>query len=384
MTDEELGNRVKKRRGTSGLRDTAKEIGVSHATLSRVERGYPPNLENYQKICGWLKEKNMTDEHLIAAAMGATRQTAMAGVQDALAAYRKTAADSIERRRARAEKAEAELSAIATVMNRTGAEFLDPPDGGNVPLGEQISRLIDAREKAKRERDQLRISVNYAIRKLEENGFYFQAGKAFDLAEGDEATARSATTEPDEALVERVARAIHAQCGGVHTEEGREFEPFAWEELDDPEYPAVREQYRGQARAAIRAMRDGEDGSSTYQSRVVKWIRECFPANVVSDTKERSFRFVEEALELVQANGATEREVLAMVNYVYSRQAGELRQEVGGVLVCLAALCHAAGIDMAQAGEDELFRVWSNIEKIRAKHASKPADVRSSLPGDAQ
>jgi hypothetical protein len=32
----------------------AREIGISHATLSRVERGHLPDLENYQKICKWL------------------------------------------------------------------------------------------------------------------------------------------------------------------------------------------------------------------------------------------------------------------------------------------------------------------------------------------
>ncbi|MER9240667.1 helix-turn-helix transcriptional regulator [Mesorhizobium sp. M0633] len=51
---ENLGRRVMEKRGTQGIRAAAKEIGISHATLSRVERGFLPDLENYRKICKWL------------------------------------------------------------------------------------------------------------------------------------------------------------------------------------------------------------------------------------------------------------------------------------------------------------------------------------------
>lgn len=55
---EDLGRRVAKHRGTLGLgiRAAAKEIGISHPTLSRIERGHLPDLENYQRICRWLGE----------------------------------------------------------------------------------------------------------------------------------------------------------------------------------------------------------------------------------------------------------------------------------------------------------------------------------------
>jgi transcriptional regulator with XRE-family HTH domain len=36
------------------VRAVAKEIGISHGTLSRVERGYMPDLETFSKICKWL------------------------------------------------------------------------------------------------------------------------------------------------------------------------------------------------------------------------------------------------------------------------------------------------------------------------------------------
>jgi transcriptional regulator with XRE-family HTH domain len=51
---ENLGRLIREKRGDRGVRAVANEIGISHATLSRVERGFLPDLERYQKICKWL------------------------------------------------------------------------------------------------------------------------------------------------------------------------------------------------------------------------------------------------------------------------------------------------------------------------------------------
>jgi transcriptional regulator with XRE-family HTH domain len=37
------------------VRDVAKEIGVSPATLSRIERGHQPDLGTFPKLCRWLQ-----------------------------------------------------------------------------------------------------------------------------------------------------------------------------------------------------------------------------------------------------------------------------------------------------------------------------------------
>ena len=50
-----LGPLVADKRGRHGVRATAAKIGISPATLSRVENGHLPDLENFQKICRWLK-----------------------------------------------------------------------------------------------------------------------------------------------------------------------------------------------------------------------------------------------------------------------------------------------------------------------------------------
>ena len=117
----------------------------------------------------------------------------------------------------------------------------------------------------------------------------------------------------------------------------------------------------------------------SFQSRVQEWMKACFTDEIAASRQERNHRFLEEALELVQANDCTASEAHQLVDYVFGRHIGEREQEVGGTLVCLAALCSAIGIDMDQAAEDELARVWKMIDKIRVKHAAKPK--HSPLPG---
>jgi len=52
---EAFGRKLVAARGNRGVRDLAKEIEISAATLSRVERGYMPDLDTFSKICRWLK-----------------------------------------------------------------------------------------------------------------------------------------------------------------------------------------------------------------------------------------------------------------------------------------------------------------------------------------
>lgn len=126
-----------------------------------------------------------------------------------------------------------------------------------------------------------------------------------------------------------------------------------------------------------------EQTTLPYQKRVGHWMHSCFGNAVPYDAIERNFRFLEEALELAQSCGATAEDAGKLVEYVFNRPVGDPRQEVGGVEVTLAALCNAHGIDLDEAREAELNRVWSKADQIRAKHESKPKDIRSPLPGGA-
>lgn len=115
-----------------------------------------------------------------------------------------------------------------------------------------------------------------------------------------------------------------------------------------------------------------------FQSRVQPWMLACFGAEIAADRIERNHRFLEEALELVQACGCTASEAHQLVDYTFGRPVGEPAQEAGGVMVTLAALCLANSLDMHAAGETELARVWTKVEQIRAKQAAKPK--HSPLP----
>lgn len=121
------------------------------------------------------------------------------------------------------------------------------------------------------------------------------------------------------------------------------------------------------------------DRTDPFQRRVMDWMMETFSMQVCRNTAERNHRFLEESLELVQAFGCTAAEAHMLVDYTFGRPVGDPDQEVGGVMVTLAALCAAANMAMTECAETELARCWQNIERIRAKQARKPPS--SPLPG---
>ena len=135
----------------------------------------------------------------------------------------------------------------------------------------------------------------------------------------------------------------------------------------------------------IKDARLGTPVHASYQERVAPWALACFGKEVADNKRERNHRFLEESVELVQASGTTEQEAHQLVSYVYGRPVGELKQEVGGVMVTLACLCRVQDLDMHEAGEMELSRIWSKVAEIRVKNANKPnfsllASATGALP----
>lgn len=116
-----------------------------------------------------------------------------------------------------------------------------------------------------------------------------------------------------------------------------------------------------------------------FQAGVRKWMVAVFSVKTRQSKSERAFRFLEEAVELVQATGMTQEDANRVVAYVYSQpHIGEPEQEVGGVMITLAALCSASDIVLKTAADKELARVWSPevIDRIRAKRSNR------AVPGD--
>lgn len=110
-----------------------------------------------------------------------------------------------------------------------------------------------------------------------------------------------------------------------------------------------------------------------FQTDCEKWMQECFGDKIASDMTERAMRFLEEAMELAQAQGMTKDECGRVLEYVYNRPQGEINQEVGGVIVTLACFCAKAGIDL----QKEALREFARIDtpemrlKIFAKQQAK-------------
>lgn len=50
-----LGRMLIEKRGALGVREASADIGISPATLSRVERGHLPDLATFKSICAWLE-----------------------------------------------------------------------------------------------------------------------------------------------------------------------------------------------------------------------------------------------------------------------------------------------------------------------------------------
>ena len=58
IDSSKLSHMIKSKRGKQGLRATAKDIGISAPTLSRIEQGNLPDIDTYVKICEWLNVSN--------------------------------------------------------------------------------------------------------------------------------------------------------------------------------------------------------------------------------------------------------------------------------------------------------------------------------------
>lgn len=136
----------------------------------------------------------------------------------------------------------------------------------------------------------------------------------------------------------------------------------------------------------LSALSKGKEGRDepTFQARVAPWMAATFSPEICADKLERCDRLLEETFELIQALGYPAERVATLRDYTWSRPVGEPSMEVGGVMVCLAALCLEAGLDMHEAAEAELARIWTMVEKIRAKQLTKPKGSPLPQPPESQ
>lgn len=111
------------------------------------------------------------------------------------------------------------------------------------------------------------------------------------------------------------------------------------------------------------------------QREILAWAHRAFGGIEGHDPctpAERARRFAEEAGELVQAVGLTRADWDRIGGYVFGRDVGEPLQEVGGVMLTLAALAEVLGVSVCDAEVAEFKRVLAKSrEHFEARHRSK-------------
>jgi len=116
---------------------------------------------------------------------------------------------------------------------------------------------------------------------------------------------------------------------------------------------------------------DPEYARHVRQAQILSWVHATFGPQAVK-TEERVLRFLEEAIELAQAEGVPAEMVGRILQHVYSKPPGDPKLEAGGVGVTLLAYCESAGIDADEAERAEFERVRSiSKEQLSQRHRLK-------------
>lgn len=113
-------------------------------------------------------------------------------LEESFALQRKMDQEQIEHLQRLWDDAQTELDLVSAVLATTGARYLDPPDGGDVPLHEQVSRVVS---EAKRLTDTLTLirdvtyykNIHYPMMDVEKMAHYIntKARQALGASNGD-------------------------------------------------------------------------------------------------------------------------------------------------------------------------------------------------------
>ena len=108
------------------------------------------------------------------------------------------------------------------------------------------------------------------------------------------------------------------------------------------------------------------------QARMMAWVRDL---GMGDDKRTRALRFLEEAVEAVQAAELSLEDQLHVVRVVNAREVGHLPQEIGGVMVTLYTFADVHGISVDEEADRELERIHTPevMEKCRRHQAEKKA-----------
>ena len=132
---------------------------------------------------------------------------------------------------------------------------------------------------------------------------------------------------------------------------------------------AHRQVFLVAARAGIESAGNDRQGIQAVKhlARLAyEWGQRCFGEAHMADTRVRSLRLVEEAVELAQAYDVPREQLLKLIEHVYGRPRGDPWREMGGVLMTAAVLCEWHEWSMEDVMVDELSRVLAKDRKMLA------------------
>lgn len=131
------------------------------------------------------------------------------------------------------------------------------------------------------------------------------------------------------------------------------------------------------ARAALAAAAQaGKSERDERQMVVFDWGRCAFGEAQMADKIVRAARMIEEAAELAQACDLPKDYAQRALDHIYSRPAGDPKQEAGGVGVTLMALCQTLGLSADECERVEVARCLSKpIEHFAARNQVKVSAV---------
>lgn len=110
------------------------------------------------------------------------------------------------------------------------------------------------------------------------------------------------------------------------------------------------------------------------QQAIACWCAAAFGFAAATSLPQRGIRLLEEACEAAQAAGVNTEMAHKLVDYVWSRPVGELKQEIGGVGVTLLALAAAVRTSADECEAAEVMRVLAKpIDYFKQRNAVKNA-----------
>lgn len=113
------------------------------------------------------------------------------------------------------------------------------------------------------------------------------------------------------------------------------------------------------------------DISFDRPGRALIWAQQMF-GEVALDPRERTLRFLEEAIELAHAMSVDVDTTLAVVDRVYNREVGNIPREIGQATMTLECLARCIEVDADAEATKEFYRIQSiPKDEWERRHAAK-------------